>query len=52
MKYAHHVNSLKQKADDKIFVCKFSNNVKSMLYQIENSKTSGQTCRSTCDGSL
>ena len=32
-----------QKADDKIFVCKFSKNVKSKLYYIENSKTRGQT---------
>ena len=28
-----------QKADDKVFVCKFSKNVKSKLYHIENSKT-------------
>ena len=32
-----------QKADDKIFVCKFSKHVKSKLYCIENSKTRGQT---------
>ena len=32
-----------QKADDKIFVCKFSKNVKSKLYYIENSKTREQT---------
>ena len=32
-----------RKADDKIFVCKFSKNVKSKLYHIENSKTRGQT---------
>ena len=32
-----------QKADNKIFVCKFSKNVKSMLYHTENSKTRGQT---------
>ena len=32
-----------QKADDKIFVCKFSKHVKSKLYYIENSKTRGQT---------
>ena len=32
-----------QKADNKIFVCKFSKNVKSKLYHIENSKTRGQT---------
>ena len=29
--------TLYQKADDKIFVCKFSKNVKSKLYHIENS---------------
>ena len=28
-----------QKADDKIFVCKFSENVKSKLYYIENSNS-------------
>ena len=32
-----------QKADDKIFVCKFAKIFKSKLYRIENSKTSGQT---------
>ena len=32
-----------QKADDKIFICTFSNNVSSKLYHIENSKTRGQT---------
>ena len=32
-----------KKADDKIFVCKFSKNVKSKLYPIENSETRGQT---------
>ena len=32
-----------QKADDKIFVCKFSKNVKTKLYHDENSKTRGQT---------
>ena len=32
-----------QKADDKIFICKFSKNVKSKLYHIENSKTRRQT---------
>ena len=32
-----------QKADNKIFVCKFSKNIKSKLYHIENSKTRGQT---------
>ena len=32
-----------QKADDKIFVCTFSKNVKAKLYHIENSKTRGQT---------
>ena len=31
------------KADDKIFVCKFSKNVKSKLYHIESSKTREQT---------
>ena len=31
-----------QKADDKIFVCKFSKNVKSKLYNIQKSKTGGQ----------
>ena len=34
--------STNQKADDKIFVCKFSKNIKSKLYHIENSKTRGQ----------
>ena len=37
------LNSNYQKADDKIFVCKFSKNVKSKLYYIENSATRGQT---------
>ena len=32
-----------QKADNKMFVCKFSKNFKSKLYHIENSKTRGQT---------
>ena len=32
-----------KKADDKIFVSKFSKNVKSKIYHIENSKTRGQT---------
>ena len=32
-----------RKADDKIFVCKFSKNGKSKLYHTENSKTRGQT---------
>ena len=32
-----------QRADDKIFVCKFSKNVKSKLYHIQNSTTRGQT---------
>ena len=32
-----------QKADNKIFICKFSKKVKSKLYHIENSKTRGQT---------
>ena len=42
------INSLTtKKADDKIFVRKFSKNVKSKLYYIENSKTRGQTLRST-----
>ena len=31
-----------QKADNKIFICKFSKNVKSELNHIENSKTRGQ----------
>ena len=31
------------KTDDIVFVCKFSKNVKSMLYHIENSKTREQT---------
>ena len=35
--------TLYRKADDKIFVCKFSKNVKSKLYHIENLKTRGQT---------
>ena len=30
------------KADDKILVCKFPKNLKSKLYQIENTKTRGQ----------
>ena len=29
------------KADDKIFSCKFSENIKSKLYHIENAKTRG-----------
>ena len=32
-----------KKADDKIFVCKFSKNVKSKLYHIVNSMTRGPT---------
>ena len=32
-----------QKAEDKIFFYKFSKNIKSKLYHIENSKTRGQT---------
>ena len=32
-----------QEADDKIFICKFSKNVKSKLYHTKNSKTRGQT---------
>ena len=32
-----------KKADDKIFVCKFSKKVRAKLYHIENSKTRGQT---------
>ena len=32
-----------QKADDKIFVCKFSKNAKSKLYHIETSRTRGKT---------
>ena len=31
-----------QKAYNKIFVCKFSNNIESKLYHIENSKTREQ----------
>ena len=31
-----------QKADDKIYVCKFSKKIKSKLYHIEKSKTRGQ----------
>ena len=42
-----HVSSVNsfatKKADDKIFACKLSKNVKSKLYHIENSKTRGQT---------
>ena len=37
------LNSNFQKAEDKIFVCKFSENIKSKIYHIENSKTKGQT---------
>ena len=32
-----------QKAEDKSFICKFSKNVKSKIYHIENRKTRGQT---------
>ena len=32
-----------QKADNKIFVCRFSKKFKSKLYHIENLKTRGQT---------
>ena len=35
--------TLYQKADDKIFVCKFSKHVMPKLYHIESSKTRGQT---------
>ena len=35
--------TLYQKADNKIFVCKFSKYIKSKLYHIERSKTRGQT---------
>ena len=39
-----HFNSFNyQKADDKIFVCKFSKNVMSKLNHFKNSKTRGQT---------
>ena len=38
----HRLNSAR-KADDKIFIFKFSKNVKSKLYHIKNSKTKGQT---------
>ena len=31
-----------QRAEDKIFVCKFSKNVESKLYHIENVETRGQ----------
>ena len=36
-------NSNYQKADDTILDCKFSKNIKSKLYHIENPKTRGQT---------
>ena len=36
-------NSLSAKtADDKFYICKFSKNISSKLYQIGNSKTRGQ----------
>ena len=39
-----HVNSLTtKKADDKIFVCKFSKNINSKLYHIENSNIHGRS---------
>ena len=31
----YHINA-NQKADDKIFICKFSKNIKAKLYHIEN----------------
>ena len=37
------LNSNDQKVDNKNYVCKFSKNVKSKLYDIENSKTRWQT---------
>ena len=37
------VNSNYQTVDDKMFICKFSKNVKSKIYHTENSKTRGQT---------
>ena len=36
-----------RKADDKIFVCHFSKNVKSKPYHIENQRLEGKQCRST-----
>ena len=44
-----HISKLQEptfnyhKAEDKIFVCEFSKNVKPKLYHIENSKTREQT---------
>ena len=47
------MNSLATKISNKIFVCKFSKNVKSKLYHIENSKTiEDKQCRSGWGGSL
>ena len=40
--FVESFNSLTSK-NDKIFVCKYSKNMKSKLYNIENSKTRGQT---------
>ena len=38
------INSLTtKKAEDKIFICKFSKNAKSKQYHIDNLKTRGQT---------
>ena len=39
-----------QKADDKIFVCQFSKNIKSKLHLIENPE--GKQCKSRLGGSL
>ena len=41
--YCKRMLTLYQKADDKIFVCKFSKTFWSKLYHIENSKIRGQT---------
>ena len=41
--FSWHLTFNYQKADNKIFVCKFSKNVKSKLHHTENSKTRGQT---------
>ena len=37
------VNSNYQTADDKIFICKVTKNVKSKIYHIQSSNTRGQT---------
>ena len=41
----HRITLYYQKADDRIFVCKFSKNIKSKIYSIENSKTREQTMK-------